>query len=107
MGRIRYDDHIMANEAIIEKLRESLEASHVEIIDNSWMHAGHVAMADVNRTEGTHLQVIVVSPQFEGVGLLNRHRMVHEVLKEAFSQGLHALELKTMTPDEWQIKVSG
>lgn len=94
----------MANEAIVEQLKTTLAASHVDIVDNSWMHAGHVAMANVSKAEGTHLQVTVVSPQFEGVSLINRHRMVHQALKEAFAQGLHALELKTYTPQEWDTR---
>lgn len=92
----------MANERVIQTLTEALAADHVEIVDNSWRHAGHVAMANVAQAEGTHLQIAVVSRQFEGLNLLDRHRLVHAALKEAFAQGLHALELKTYTPQEWE-----
>jgi BolA-like protein 1 len=92
----------MANEALIDKLYQELDAQHVDVIDNSWRHAGHVAMRDNPLTEGTHLDVTVVSPKFDGVNLINRHRMVHGALKEAFAGALHALELKTYTPQEWQ-----
>ncbi len=92
----------MVTEAIQEKLSRELGAQHVEIIDNSWMHAGHAGMANVHQAQGTHLRIIVVSPRFEGVNLLDRHRMVHTVLKDNFATHLHALELKTLTPDEWQ-----
>ncbi len=95
----------MANEALVEKLKEELNADHVDIIDNSWMHAGHAAVANGPK-EGTHLSIVIVSPKFEGVSLLNRHRMVHEVLEESFKQHLHALELKAYTPSEWQSKVT-
>lgn len=91
----------MANEALMEKLVEELVAQHVDIIDNSWQHAGHAAMSDVAETTGTHLRIIVVSPKFENVNLIDRHRLVHQALAEAFAGHLHALELKVYSPEEW------
>jgi len=82
-----------------EKLSRELDAEHVEIIDDSWQHAGHQE-ARVG-VEATHLTITVVSPRFEGVTLMDQHRMVHEVLKDARDQHLHALQLKTMAPSRW------
>jgi BolA family transcriptional regulator, general stress-responsive regulator len=96
---------MMANEAILETLYRELAAEHVEIIDNSWRHAGHVAMANVHQAEGTHLHITIVSPQFENLSLLDRHRLVHAALREAFAGDLHALELKTLSPAEWKQRV--
>lgn len=90
----------MANESTLNKLYQVLQAEHVEIIDNSWMHAGHVAMAGVPVAEGTHLQVTVVSPLFEGMSRLDRHRMIHQALQEEFAGHLHALEIKAYAPAE-------
>ena len=51
---------------------------------------------------GDHWQVIIVSPAFEGKGLLEQHRMVNEVLKEPLAdQRIHALSLKTYSPAQW------
>ena len=48
---------------------------------------------------GDHWQVIIVSPAFEGKGLLEQHRLVNEVLKaEIGDERIHALALKTFTP---------
>lgn len=94
----------MANEAIAEKLKSTLSASEIEIIDNSWQHAGHMAMANVNEASGTHLAIRIISEQFEGLNLIKRHQAVHQVLKEDFAKQLHALELKTYTPQEWAQK---
>jgi stress-induced morphogen len=96
----------MSNAALSDKLKQGLDAEHIEIIDNSWMHAGHVAMADTPVSEGTHLQIAVVSAQFEGISLLSRHRMVHQLLKSDFAGLLHALELKTYTPTEWTAQIN-
>lgn len=51
---------------------------------------------------GDHWQLIIVSPAFEGKGLLEQHRMVNEALKEPMSdQRIHALSLKTFSPAQW------
>lgn len=52
---------------------------------------------------GDHWQVIVVSPAFEGKGLIEQHRMVNEALKEPMAdQRIHALSLKTFSPAQWE-----
>jgi stress-induced morphogen len=52
---------------------------------------------------GDHWQVIIVSSAFEGKGLLEQHRLVNEALKlELGDQRIHALALKTFTPEQWQ-----
>lgn len=52
---------------------------------------------------GDHWQVIIVSPAFEGKGLLEQHRLVNEVLRaEIGDQRIHALALKTFTPAQWE-----
>jgi stress-induced morphogen len=51
---------------------------------------------------GDHWQVIIVSPAFEGKGLVEQHRMVNEVLKGPLAdQRIHALSLKTYSPAQW------
>ena len=51
---------------------------------------------------GDHWQVIIVSSAFEGKGLLEQHRLVNEALKsELGDQRIHALALKTFTPEQW------
>lgn len=52
---------------------------------------------------GDHFQVLVVSSAFEGKGLVDQHQMVYGVLREALgSERIHALALKTYTPDQWE-----
>ena len=52
---------------------------------------------------GDHWQVLIVSPAFEGKGLLEQHRMVNEALRnEMGDQRIHALALKTFTPAQWE-----
>ena len=52
---------------------------------------------------GDHWQLIIVSPAFEGKGLLEQHRMVNEALMEPMGdQRIHALSLKTFSPAQWE-----
>ena len=50
----------------------------------------------------THFKVILVSPQFEGLRLIQRHRLVHETLAEELACGVHALAVHTYTDAEWR-----
>ena len=52
---------------------------------------------------GDHFQVLVVSPSFEGKGLVDQHQMVYRALRESLgNERIHALSLKTYTPEQWQ-----
>jgi acid stress-induced BolA-like protein IbaG/YrbA len=52
---------------------------------------------------GDHWQVIIVSPAFEGKGLLEQQRMVNDALKQEMeSQRIHALTMKLYTPAQWE-----
>ncbi|BAY84925.1 BolA family protein [Calothrix parasitica NIES-267] len=52
---------------------------------------------------GDHYQVSVVSSQFAGKGLVKQHQLVYGALKQAMStEAIHALALKTYTPETWQ-----
>uniref|UniRef100_A0A672FZ93 BolA family member 2 n=1 Tax=Salarias fasciatus TaxID=181472 RepID=A0A672FZ93_SALFA len=46
-------------------------------------------------------KVLVVSSQFEGKPLLQRHRMVNTCLAEELKE-IHALNRKTLTPEQWE-----
>ena len=52
--------------------------------------------------DGQHLQAIVVSQIFENMPLVKQHQMVMKPLRQAFSESVHALGLKTMTPGQWE-----
>lgn len=77
-------------------LRDKLSAVDVQVIDESHLHAGHVGA----RSGGKHLRVTVVSAAFEGKSLIQRHRLVNEVLADLLKQRIHALALTTKTPEE-------
>ena len=52
---------------------------------------------------GDHFQVLIVSSAFEGKGLVDQHQMVYGALRESLgNERIHALSLKTYTPEQWQ-----
>jgi acid stress-induced BolA-like protein IbaG/YrbA len=52
---------------------------------------------------GDHLEAIVVSAEFAGKTTIKQHQLVYGALKEAMaSEAIHALALKTYTPETWQ-----
>lgn len=52
---------------------------------------------------GDHYQVVVVSALFEGKGLVQQHQLVYRALQqEMSSEAIHALTMKTYTPQAWQ-----
>ncbi|MEB3287689.1 MAG: BolA family protein [Vampirovibrionales bacterium] len=87
----QFVDHIKA------KLKSELNATDVEIIDESWKHAGHAQNTSAHAT-GTHLQIKVTSELFRNMPLMEQHRLIHGLLKEEMATRIHALSLKTDVP---------
>jgi acid stress-induced BolA-like protein IbaG/YrbA len=52
--------------------------------------------------DGTHFEAVIVSDTFIGKTLLDRHKMVYGVLGDAMKERIHALSLKTYTPQQWE-----
>ena len=84
--------------AVIEKkLTAALTPTRLSIVDESHLHAGHSGA----RPEGeTHFRVEIASDRFDGVGRVQRQRLVYEILAEELKGSVHALALKTRTPEE-------
>ncbi|MFM7448410.1 MAG: BolA family protein [Leptolyngbyaceae cyanobacterium] len=52
---------------------------------------------------GDHYQVTVVSSVFEGKGLVQQHQLVYGAVRQAMStEAIHALAVKTYTPQTWK-----
>jgi acid stress-induced BolA-like protein IbaG/YrbA len=58
------------------------------------------ARADVHGPDGVHFEATVVCADFAGKLPLARHRMVYATLGERMGGEIHALSLRTLTPDE-------
>lgn len=58
------------------------------------------AKASVQGDDGVHFEAEVVAEQFKGKLPLARHRLVYGTLGDLMGGAIHALALKTLTPDE-------
>ena len=81
-------------EALRARLEELLQPSRLEVLDESWQHAGH-AGAD-GTGSGTHFRVRVASPLFAGRPRVAQHRLVYDALRDFVDRGLHALAIETL-----------
>jgi acid stress-induced BolA-like protein IbaG/YrbA len=51
---------------------------------------------------GDHFEARVVSASFEGKGMVDQHKLVYASVQDWLATGeLHALSLRTFTPDQW------
>jgi BolA protein len=82
------------SERIAARLREQLAASHVEVVDESHLHAGHAGAA----SGGGHFRVSVVSERFAGLSRLAAQRLVYQALGDLMEREIHALSITTRTP---------
>ncbi len=80
------------------KLRERLEATHVEVIDESHLHVGHAGAAG----GGGHFRATIVSERFDGLSRLEAQRRVYQALADEMKSEIHALAIETFTPAQWE-----
>lgn len=61
------------------------------------------ARAMVHGDDGVHFEAVVVSEDFAGKPLIQQHRLVYATLGGRMErEEIHALSLKTYTPDAWR-----
>ena len=65
-------------------IRESLSSEHVEV-------AG----------DGQHFEAVIVSAAFRGKSRVQQHQLVYGALGERMREEIHALSMKTLTPEDW------
>ncbi len=82
---------------IREVLEQAFKPVSLEIEDESWKHAGH---AGARERGGGHFVVHIVATCFSGKSRLERHRMVHEALGDAFRDDIHALSIRAQSLEE-------
>jgi len=75
-------------------LQKTFRIHSLEVLDDSDLHAGHSGAIE---SGGGHFRVIIVSADFEGKPLIQRHRMVYDALKPVIHD-IHALAISAKTP---------
>lgn len=83
---------------------ELFSPQKIQLIIEGKMPGARAVVRDMTGTND-HFELHVVSPQFEGKSLVERHRMVYGVLGSSVGQEIHALSLRTLTPEEEKNRV--
>ena len=79
------------------KLSDGLAPTHIEVIDESHLHAGHAGA----RGGAGHYRAVLVSDRFEGLSRVKRQQLVYGLLAGEMGPEIHALSMRTLTPSEW------
>ncbi len=72
-------------ESIRLGIAEGMETEHLSVIG-----------------DGQHFEAVVVSNAFAGKNRIQRHQIVYQTLGERMRGEIHALSMKTYTPEEWK-----
>lgn len=74
-----------STESVREGIARGLDCEHLEVIG-----------------DGEHFQALVVSRAFEGRSRIERHQLVYAALGDRMRSEIHALSIRTLTPEEWR-----
>jgi BolA protein len=80
--------------AMQDRLQQQLQATHLEVLDESAQHAGHAGANGLSH--GTHFRVRIASPMFTNLPRVAKHRLVYDALQDFFDQGAHALAIELL-----------
>lgn len=70
--------------------------SDIEKYISDGMNCEHVEVDG----DGRHFQAVIVSNEFEGKRPIQRHQLVYAALGDRMREEIHALSMKTLTPEE-------
>jgi acid stress-induced BolA-like protein IbaG/YrbA len=74
-------------ESIKQSIAAGLDCAHVEV-------AG----------DGHHWEAVIVSTAFQGKNKVQQHQLVYRALGDRMREEIHALSMKTLTPEQWAEK---
>ncbi|MFB3099970.1 MAG: BolA family protein [Gammaproteobacteria bacterium] len=81
---------------IKSRLERELSPTHIDIVDESHLHAGHAGAA----SGAGHFSVTIVSDKFTGKSAIQRHRMVYLAVNDLMPSEIHALSIDAQAPDD-------
>jgi BolA protein len=74
---------------LIQVALQSLNPTHLEVIDESYKHIGHEGA----KTGLGHFKVVITSPQFEGNTRITNHKAIYAALGDLMHTDIHALSI--------------
>ena len=85
---------------ITEKINKNFIPDFFKIINFSDKHKNHY-LEDNNDT--SHIKLIIVSKNFDGLSKVDRERLVHKILSDEISNDIHSIRLKLYTLEEYEL----
>ena len=86
----------MINE-IEDLIKSEMKIVKISIADFSNNHKNHQG-----NSGGGHYQAVIISDDFEGLSLLERHKKIYSILGNLMQNEIHAFSMKTYTNDEFK-----
>ena len=81
---------------IYDLIFNKLNVSKIDLVDESYKHIGH------NKdTNGGHFKLLVVSDDFQNMKLLDRHKLIYNILEKMIKVDIHALSIRAFTKQEY------
>jgi BolA protein len=81
---------------IQERLKAAFAPVHLQVKDQSHLHAGHAGARDGMG----HFEATIVADAFAGKSRIERHRLVYAALGSLMQTDIHALKINAYSPDE-------
>ena len=75
---------MLTPETVQSYIKESLACEHVKVIG-----------------DGQHFEAVIVSPEFRDKNPVQQHQIVYRALGERMREEIHALSMRTLTPEQW------
>ena len=80
-----------------------METEQIILLIKKGIQNSEVSVVDLKGT-GDHFSALIISDLFEGVGLVDRHKMVYNTISDVITNQIHAMQIKTLTRKEWNEK---
>ena len=94
LEKINHKGLLKMIDEIKDKLKSQINTEYLDIIDESPNHGGYSGAV-------SHIKIIIVSIQFDGLNLIKRHQLVYKALG-SFLQKIHAISIVSKTPEQWK-----
>jgi acid stress-induced BolA-like protein IbaG/YrbA len=77
---------VLSAKQLEEYITQGLACDHIQVMGD----------------DGTHFEAVIVSSAFEGKSMVQQHQLVYAALGDRMRAEIHALSMKTYTPQKWQ-----
>ena len=78
-----------------------MEPDAVKALIESGIPDAKVEVVDTTGTKD-HFSAVVISDSFDGLNLVEQHQVVYKAVGDHMTREIHALQLKTYSPQQWE-----